>query len=207
MAGTDVKAANTWEKPNRITATADRGAEDRGRQGDDSVAAAVVYDGVDAVSSACSVALAADNRRLDDCRSPAIEHGNSLDRLPADALQVSANVARRQPTMMRERQVRAARACIVTPRACTPRWRSDCNLLNKRYSCNNQISLDGPWDFQFDPADSADVAAITTWRTAKVPLPWQAQFDDLRQASGTAWYRRDFTWQGGAGSSSPRKPP
>ena len=57
-----------------------------------------------------------------------------------------------------------------------------------------------PWDFQIDPSDGADVSAITTWRTAQVPLPWQAQFDDLRLTSGTAWYRRAFTWQGAVGS-------
>ena len=31
------------------------------------------------------------------------------------------------------------------------------------------------------------------WREAQVPLPWQAQFDDLRYTSGTAWYKRTFT--------------
>ena len=58
----------------------------------------------------------------------------------------------------------------------------------------NQLSLDGAWDFQIDPTDGADVSAITTWRTAQVPMPWQAQFEDLRLASGTAWYRRRFAW-------------
>lgn len=59
-----------------------------------------------------------------------------------------------------------------------------------------QVSLDGAWDFQIDPDDGADIAAIRTWRTAQVPMPWQAQFDDLRQFSGTAWYRRRFAWAG-----------
>jgi hypothetical protein len=54
----------------------------------------------------------------------------------------------------------------------------------------HRISLDGPWQFQIDPANGWDVAAVRAWRTAQVPMPWQAQFDDLRLASGTAWYRR-----------------
>jgi hypothetical protein len=57
----------------------------------------------------------------------------------------------------------------------------------------NRLSLDGAWDFQIDPADGADVSTIREWRTAHVPRPWQAQFDDLRHFSGTAWYRRHFT--------------
>ncbi|MBW7882129.1 MAG: beta galactosidase jelly roll domain-containing protein [Caldilineaceae bacterium] len=58
---------------------------------------------------------------------------------------------------------------------------------------DTRLSLDGAWDFQIDPADGADVSAIQHWRTAQVPRPWQAQFDDLRHFSGTAWYRRHFT--------------
>jgi beta-galactosidase/beta-glucuronidase len=58
------------------------------------------------------------------------------------------------------------------------------------------IQLDGAWDFQIDPSDGDDVCAIATWRTAQVPMPWQAQFDDLRQFSGVAWYRRRFDFDG-----------
>jgi hypothetical protein len=57
-----------------------------------------------------------------------------------------------------------------------------------------RISLDGAWDFQMDSGEGADISAIQTWRTAQVPLPWQAQFDDLRLANGTAWYRRHFDY-------------
>ncbi len=35
------------------------------------------------------------------------------------------------------------------------------------------------------------------WRAATVPLPWQAQFDDLRLESGVGWYRRTFTLESG----------
>ena len=55
------------------------------------------------------------------------------------------------------------------------------------------ISLDGVWEFQIDPSDGWDAAQITEWRAAAVPMPWQAQFDDLRLAGGVAWYRRRFT--------------
>lgn len=46
------------------------------------------------------------------------------------------------------------------------------------------ISLDGDWQFQHETDSAA--------RTAHVPLPWQAQFPDLRQSSGRAVYRRQF---------------
>lgn len=46
------------------------------------------------------------------------------------------------------------------------------------------LSLDGTWDFQMEGEDA--------WRLAHVPAPWQALFDDLRHASGTAFYRKRF---------------
>lgn len=55
-----------------------------------------------------------------------------------------------------------------------------------------QISLDGAWKFQTDPEGDLTPERIATWRTATVPAPWQAQFDDLRDYSGVAWYRRAF---------------
>ncbi len=55
-----------------------------------------------------------------------------------------------------------------------------------------RISLDGPWSFQIDPSSTASIDAISTWREAKVPLPIQAQFDDLRNYSGVSFYRRTF---------------
>jgi beta-galactosidase/beta-glucuronidase len=60
-------------------------------------------------------------------------------------------------------------------------------------------SLDGQWDFLFDPnADlsfdqlNSAISAGQGWRSVTVPGPWQAQFDDLRDTSGIAWYRRTF---------------
>jgi beta-galactosidase/beta-glucuronidase len=58
---------------------------------------------------------------------------------------------------------------------------------------NQRISLDGVWDFQFGSPELIAEPASNLWQTAVVPMPWQAQFDDLRQQSGTAWYRRHFT--------------
>jgi glycosyl hydrolase family 2 len=57
---------------------------------------------------------------------------------------------------------------------------------------NNRISLDGRWDFQFDPQFDADATPLEEWRSIIVPGPWQASFDDLRNSSGTALYRRRF---------------
>ncbi|MCB0189578.1 MAG: beta galactosidase jelly roll domain-containing protein, partial [Caldilineaceae bacterium] len=56
--------------------------------------------------------------------------------------------------------------------------------------------LDGAWQFQHDQENHntpAPIVARAEWREAQVPMPWQAQFDDLRHTSGTAWYRRTFT--------------
>ena len=56
-----------------------------------------------------------------------------------------------------------------------------------------RMPLDGAWEFTFDRDGAVDYEAtnhITEWRTIQVPGPWQAQFDDLRQAAGTGWYRR-----------------
>lgn len=56
--------------------------------------------------------------------------------------------------------------------------------------------LDGVWQFQLDRENRispGELPAQADWRTAVAPMPWQAQFDDLRHTSGTAWYRRTFT--------------
>jgi hypothetical protein len=56
-----------------------------------------------------------------------------------------------------------------------------------------RFSLDGPWHFQIDPDGQATPGEISEWREAQVPLPIQAQFDDLRDYSGVSFYRRAFT--------------
>jgi hypothetical protein len=55
-----------------------------------------------------------------------------------------------------------------------------------------QFSLDGEWLFQHDPQGNRTSPAETAWRSAMVPAPWQAQFEDLRLSAGVAWYRRTF---------------
>lgn len=49
-----------------------------------------------------------------------------------------------------------------------------------------RASLDGHWDFRFSSSEGAP------WRQIRVPGPWQAQFADLRYATGTAEYRLRF---------------
>ncbi len=66
----------------------------------------------------------------------------------------------------------------------------------------HRLSLDGPWRFHFDSTGELAVHQIRRWRTAYVPMPWQAQFPDLREATGVGWYRKTFhvpaDWQGRA---------
>lgn len=52
--------------------------------------------------------------------------------------------------------------------------------------------FDGPWGFHFDPTGDLPRHQIREWRTAYVPMPWQAQFPDLREATGVGWYRKSF---------------
>ena len=56
---------------------------------------------------------------------------------------------------------------------------------------DQQFSLDGVWDFQIDSTNNGAIPE-GEWRSVIVPMPWQAQFDDLRETSGVAWYRRSF---------------
>src|SRR5262245_35803272 len=55
-----------------------------------------------------------------------------------------------------------------------------------------RLSLDGVWRFQFDPSDMAELKDLLEWREAHVPMPWQAEFEDLREQAGTGWYQRTF---------------
>jgi hypothetical protein len=62
-----------------------------------------------------------------------------------------------------------------------------------RMTFRQRISLDGTWNFQWDATNqrsAKEIQEIASWRQAQVPMPWQAQFDDLHYASGVAWYRR-----------------
>ncbi|MCC2665584.1 MAG: glycoside hydrolase family 2, partial [Geminicoccaceae bacterium] len=54
------------------------------------------------------------------------------------------------------------------------------------------LSLDGPWEFHFCGDDRIALEDVPGWRRCAVPAPWQAQFPELRQRNGRAWYRRTF---------------
>jgi hypothetical protein len=53
-------------------------------------------------------------------------------------------------------------------------------------------SLDGIWQFKFQQGLPDQPDDTATWNEINVPAPWQAQFDDLREAAGTGWYRREI---------------
>jgi len=57
-----------------------------------------------------------------------------------------------------------------------------------------RIHLDGEWEFFPDPRQSLTATTLgeSESRRIRVPGPWQAQFEDLRDYSGLAWYRRHF---------------
>jgi beta-galactosidase/beta-glucuronidase len=58
-----------------------------------------------------------------------------------------------------------------------------------------KLSLDGQWEFFPDPERHLTSATLEDDRSPyqiTVPGPWQAQFAELRDYSGVAWYRRSF---------------
>jgi hypothetical protein len=57
-----------------------------------------------------------------------------------------------------------------------------------------RTNLDGEWEFFPDPTQSLTPTTLpdNQARKIRVPGPWQAQFEDLRDYSGVAWYRRHF---------------
>ena len=57
-------------------------------------------------------------------------------------------------------------------------------LRNDQHGSRLTLSLDGAWQFQH--------ASDGVWRTAAVPMPWQAEFADLRHESGRVLYRKTF---------------
>ena len=55
--------------------------------------------------------------------------------------------------------------------------------------------MDGEWEFTTDPGRALDnTLSGVALRAIQVPMPWQAQFPDLRDYTGVAWYRRTFRW-------------
>jgi hypothetical protein len=57
-----------------------------------------------------------------------------------------------------------------------------------------RINLDGEWEFFPDPKQTLGLESLqrAEARKIRVPGPWQAQFEDLRDYTGVAWYRRRF---------------
>jgi Glycosyl hydrolases family 2, sugar binding domain/Glycosyl hydrolases family 2 len=58
-----------------------------------------------------------------------------------------------------------------------------------------RLELDDGWQFLVDPSGrmSREVATQSSgWRTARVGLSWNVQFEDLRDYMGAAWYRVKF---------------
>ena len=56
-----------------------------------------------------------------------------------------------------------------------------------------RIMLDGQWEFYPDPSQRLRIEGLQgeeAARSIQVPGPWQAQFEDLRDYTGVAWYRR-----------------
>jgi beta-galactosidase/beta-glucuronidase len=54
-------------------------------------------------------------------------------------------------------------------------------------------SLDGTWQFAVDREGKLtinDLSSVNDWREIRVPLSWNAQFADLRDYRGVAWYRK-----------------
>jgi hypothetical protein len=73
---------------------------------------------------------------------------------------------------------------------------ADAFLAPNALDLRPRLSLDGEWEFAVDPdrALAPDSLAGAELRAIQVPGPWQAQFPDLRDYTGQAWYRRTFRW-------------
>jgi hypothetical protein len=59
-------------------------------------------------------------------------------------------------------------------------------------------SLDGTWQFAVDREGKLtinDLSSVNDWREIRVPLSWNAQFADLRDYRGVAWYRKTVDFQ------------
>lgn len=72
-----------------------------------------------------------------------------------------------------------------------------CLLLAVRIPARAQSqSLDGSWHFAVDREGRltiADLPNVRDWREIRVPLSWNAQFADLRDYRGVAWYRKQIS--------------
>ncbi len=69
-------------------------------------------------------------------------------------------------------------------------------LVHTNPARSQTISLNGDWNFVADPTGTlqvADLASAPNVRPTRVPSSWQAQFADLRDYAGVAWYWRSIS--------------
>jgi len=67
-----------------------------------------------------------------------------------------------------------------------------CLLLTSSAATAQVVTLDQGWQFLADPSGSLKIEEIDNsrgWRNARAGLSWNAQFADLRDYMGVAWYR------------------
>src|SRR2546423_1480142 len=75
--------------------------------------------------------------------------------------------------------------------ACRAAWLA-ATLLLLAAMAGAQTKLERDWQFLADQAGSLKVVDVTNapgWRNVRVGLSWNAQFEDLRDYMGIAWYR------------------
>jgi hypothetical protein len=69
-------------------------------------------------------------------------------------------------------------------------------LAHSNPAASQTISLNGDWNFVADPAAAlkvADLASAPNVLPTRIPSSWQAQFADLRDYAGVAWYWRSVS--------------
>ena len=80
------------------------------------------------------------------------------------------------------------------------------SLISYSMQLNDEkiISLNGEWEFTIDPKGNFNIDNVNEaeWRISKVPLSIQAQFEDLRDFQGVAWYKKTFTIPAGKKSDN-----
>ena len=70
-------------------------------------------------------------------------------------------------------------------------------MLTAATAVGQTVLLERGWQFATDPTGKVTIADMNKtdalqWRSARVALSWNAQFDDLRDYMGCAWYRTNL---------------